>query len=46
MKVAWARSDPPQIVGSILGQGIQLREYAIEVEENLRQVELESIQVT
>lgn len=33
-----------QIVGSILGQGIQLREYAIEVEENLRQVELESIQ--
>ncbi|KAG0589994.1 hypothetical protein M758_1G061400 [Ceratodon purpureus] len=33
-----------QMVGSILGQGIQLREYAIEVEENLRQVELESIQ--
>lgn len=33
-----------QMVGSILGQGIQLREYAVEVEENLRQVELESIQ--
>jgi hypothetical protein len=34
-----------QMIANILGQGSQLREYASDVEEKLRQVELESIQV-
>jgi hypothetical protein len=34
-----------QMIANILGQGSQLREYACDVEEKLRQVELESIQV-
>ncbi|KAH9547824.1 hypothetical protein CY35_11G056300 [Sphagnum magellanicum] len=33
-----------QMIANILGQGSQLREYACDVEEKLRQVELESIQ--
>lgn len=33
------------MIANILGQGSQLREYASDVEEKLRQVELESIQV-
>lgn len=33
-----------QMIANILGQGSQLREYAMDVEEKLRQVELESIQ--
>eukprot|EP00249_Psilotum_nudum_P015105 c25168_g1_i1 orf=345-2651(-) len=33
-----------QVVASILGKGSELREYARDVEEKLRQVELESIQ--
>lgn len=35
-----------QMIANILGQGSQLREYAMDVEEKLRQVELESIQVS
>ncbi|MCO5614519.1 hypothetical protein L7F22_068802 [Adiantum nelumboides] len=33
-----------QVIASILGKGSELREYARDVEEKLRQVELESIQ--
>ena len=35
-----------QSVEKILGKGIELRSFAVEVEENLKAVELESIQVT
>ena len=35
-----------QMIANILGQGSQLREYAMHVEEHLRQVELESIQAS
>lgn len=35
-----------QMIANILGQGSQLREYAMDVEEKLRQVELESIQAS
>lgn len=35
-----------QVVANILGQGSELRELARDVEDKLRQVELESIQVS
>jgi hypothetical protein len=40
------RSLRQQVVANILGQGSELRELARDVEDKLRQVELESIQVS